>query len=246
MAHDTAHPPPHPGAHPARSRPTVRATAGWADPDRSTAPSATVVVLHWPEEDALRRELAAGHTPRLLVIGADQQPPAEWDPLEDWMREPIAHDEFEARTAVLGRRGGQAASTPRIDERGVLSVGADKVPLSALQQAVLRPLLVEQSRPVSRRRIAEAYVAAGGDDGPRALRSALVRLRRRLRPLGVTLHVFTNGALMLECPEPRLAAGRGEADVRVARTAAPPRPPSPPAALRPSPAALPVGAGSIH
>ena len=66
-----------------------------------------VQVLHWPAQDALRRQLAAAELPRLLVLDRSSDAPEHWDCLEDWIRAPYSPVDFDARRAALAARAGR-------------------------------------------------------------------------------------------------------------------------------------------
>jgi DNA-binding winged helix-turn-helix (wHTH) protein len=76
---------------------------------------------------------------------------------------------------------------PRIDEDGLLRYDGRWVALSPKEDAVLRPLLHAGQRVVSRQRLtATGWPGAGQRTS--ALDKVVGRLRRRLEPLGLTIH----------------------------------------------------------
>jgi hypothetical protein len=62
-----------------------------------------VVLVPWPDAESTADELALAGRPRVLLVGADAEPPDVWDPLEDWVRVPAAHGDVEVRARRLGR-----------------------------------------------------------------------------------------------------------------------------------------------
>lgn len=94
---------------------------------------------------------------------------------------------------------------PDIDEDGLLRYRGAWVALSPKEEVVLRQLLAGGHRVVSRERL----VAAGWPgSGPRttALDKVVSRLRRRLAPLGLTIHtVRARGFLVGPLSRPEVA-----------------------------------------
>jgi hypothetical protein len=62
-----------------------------------------VILVPWPDAESTADELALAGRPRVLLVGADAEPPDVWDPLEDWVRVPAAHGDVEVRARRLGR-----------------------------------------------------------------------------------------------------------------------------------------------
>ena len=78
-------------------------------PDAATRPAHTadlvdVALISWPSDEATRRELAEAGMPRILLIDADDDPPAEWDRLEDYVRLPVSSVDLAARQATVRER----------------------------------------------------------------------------------------------------------------------------------------------
>lgn len=86
---------------------------------------------------------------------------------------------------------------PVLEEHGLLRVGDRWAALSPLEEVLVRPLLASFGTVVSRE---ELYATAWpeGDRGPRALDARMVRLRRRIAPLGLTLRSVRRRGFVLE------------------------------------------------
>jgi DNA-binding response OmpR family regulator len=69
-----------------------------------------VPVLCWPRDELVRRLLAAGRMPRLLLVPARCPPPRLTDDLEDWIRDPVDALDVAARATALARRAWQPAT----------------------------------------------------------------------------------------------------------------------------------------
>jgi DNA-binding response OmpR family regulator len=146
-----------------------------------------VPLLRWPAAEAARAELAARGMPRLLVVPADAAPPRCIDPLEDWVREPVAAGDVDARLATLTRRAVAQECRPRIDEAGTLWVGARSVVLPAVQVPVARLLVARFAQVVPADQIRAAYRAGGGSTHPKAVKAMIGRVRQRVAELELTL-----------------------------------------------------------
>ena len=85
-----------------------------------------------------------------------------------------------------------------LDNDGLLRRGDGWIALTEHQIALLRPLLHELGQPVSMVALTRAYVDAGGASERTAVRRALSRLRSRVRPLDVELHLLAGRAALLE------------------------------------------------
>jgi hypothetical protein len=166
-------------------------------------PDGEPVVLCWPDQQRDRDALAAARRPRLLVVAEAHPPPHCRDPLEDWIREPVDPLDQLVRLEQLRARHRARSRGVEADEGGVLSYDGRWVALTDVQLAVIRPLLADVGRPVPLTRVSSAYQAAGGADGPQALRRVLSRLRGRIGELGLELHLLSGRSVLLEVPGDR-------------------------------------------
>ncbi len=177
-----------------------------SDPPGDVIDVPDVALVNWPQDEALRRQLAAARLPRLLIIDATEVPPLAIDELEDWIRLPLDPDELAIRSATLVQRAREVV--PRsisllLDADGVLHVRDRWVGLAPLESRVLALLL---ERPGELLHRPELVRAAWPDTVPadeRAIDGVVKRLRRRVAPLGVRIHTVTGQGFLLECsPEP--------------------------------------------
>lgn len=162
---------------------------------------AGVALLSWPSEEPLRRQLAAAHQPRLLLIeAADVSPPPAADELEDWIRVPIDSDELSIRCASLAQRARTVVAPPaaRLDTDGVLHVDDRWVALPQLEANVLRLLLDHHGELVRREALTRGTWPDTRPADPRALDGVVKRLRRRTAPLGVKVHTITGHGFLVE------------------------------------------------
>jgi hypothetical protein len=184
--------------HPTTPRPTS------ADPD--------VFVLRWPSEDALRRQLTSFRLPRVLVVDPGVRPPEPADELEDWLRSPVDPIDLEARTRNLRHRAPDPTHpSPRVDDDDLLWVGRSWLSLTPTQAPVVRVLIEHLDRVVHFDTVVDIYVAAGGSGHTASIRTMLVRLKARLRSVGLELLTVRRRGVVLSWtnstasvrPEPR-------------------------------------------
>jgi DNA-binding response OmpR family regulator len=167
-----------------------------------------VEILRWPAEEAKLHTLRVGGTPRLVLVPEGVAPPLTADPLEDWVRLPAPDEDVLARVRVLEDRvrSAQVASLPELDENGLLRVGGHWVSLPPVEHRLMTVLLERYRAVVSR----EALARAGwpeGIPGRNVLDVHIVRLRRRLAPLGLVIRTVRSRGYLLEMPEEKLAHG---------------------------------------
>ncbi|MCU1376399.1 MAG: helix-turn-helix protein [Actinomycetia bacterium] len=152
-----------------------------------------VGVLRWPTEADRRDELQRLGIPRLLLVEPGTLPPEVSDD-EDWARLPVEDDDLRARVQRLAVHNDPH---PTLDDFGVLTRGHGWVPLSPLEETIVRRLLATFGTTVSREElIAEAW--PDGGRGPRALDTKIHRLRNRLAPLGLAIHTVRRRGFVLD------------------------------------------------
>lgn len=161
-----------------------------------------VEVVRWPDETRRRERLVVAGEPRLLLVEDGQRPPVVIDCLEDWVRVPAPEQEVQARLDALEVRGkAHAHASPGLDDNGVLRFRDRWVALSPVEARLTQALLRRFGAVVSR----ESLIKAGWP-GEGAARNALdvhvLRLRRRLAPLGLAIRtVRSRGYLLEEAPD---------------------------------------------
>jgi two-component system OmpR family response regulator len=163
----------------------------------------SVAILAWPEEAERAAALARAGQPRLLLVGADDEPPGDWDDLTDWVRLPVDDRDLCVRVAALQRLGARPPE-PTLDEFDVLWRGDRWVALAPIEARLLDALLAECGAVVSRCDLGSA-AWPGGVPGARAVDARLRRLRSRIAPLGLAIHNVHRRGLMLEVGSPPAA-----------------------------------------
>ena len=167
-----------------------------------------VVLVRWPAEAERRNRLAAQGSARLLLVEEGHPPPHPDDCLEDWVRVPADDAEVRQRVDGLSARSAQhATDQPDLDRDGVLRYGSVWVSLPPVE-ARLTAALIERFGAVVGR---EALGRAGWPDGApgrNALDVHVLRLRRRLATVGLSIKTVRSRGYLLEAAEPASGEAR--------------------------------------
>ena len=129
------------------------------------------------------------------------------DCLEDWIRVPAAEKEVKARVDALAVRSEahhatnghttEATAGPELDDFGVLRVNGAWVALPPLEARLAEALLERLGAVTSR----ELLIRAGwpsGAPGRNALDVHVLRLRRRLTPVGLAIRTVRSRGYLME------------------------------------------------
>ncbi|MEM7337508.1 MAG: winged helix-turn-helix domain-containing protein [Actinomycetota bacterium] len=152
-----------------------------------------VELLNWPADTDRRARLQELAHPRILLVEPDEPAPITADPLEDWIRLPVDQHDLQTRVETLRRR---TKVEPTLDGDGVLRYGANWTALPPIEAALTELLLARFGRVVSR----EALLRQGWpDDEPtrNVLDVHVLRLRRRLEPLGLSIRTVRKRGYVL-------------------------------------------------
>ena len=154
--------------------------------------------VRWPEDEAKRRDLKQSNRPRLLLVDTQAPAPVSGDPLEDWIRLPADDRDVQARVDALTLRSGSGPpDTIEIDDDGLLHLGDRWVALPPIEKRLAAALLERPSAVVSRETLAKV-----GWPGETATRNALdvhmLRLRRRIEPLGLAMRTVRSRGYVLD------------------------------------------------
>ena len=161
-----------------------------------------VALIRWPAEADRRAVLADGDVPRLLLLEAGAPPPEVIDCLEDWIRVPAADADLRARIRALEARSHRHLRLiPDLDVHGVLRFGSAWVSLPPVE-ARLVDALIERFGAVVGRETLRRSVWPGSSPGRNVLDVHVLRLRRRLAPLGLVIRTVRSRGYMLEADEP--------------------------------------------
>jgi two-component system, OmpR family, response regulator len=171
-------------------------------PDRSAEPMALtgveVAMVRWPGEEERLQHLRAEGRPRLLLVESGAAPPLPADNLEDWIRVPAQEIDMRTRLEGLERRfHSEGTIHPEVDEDGVLRVGRQWVSLPPVDHRLAATLVERFGAVVSREALAKAGWP-GGAPARNALDVHVLRLRRRLEPVGLAIRTVRSRGYALE------------------------------------------------
>jgi DNA-binding response OmpR family regulator len=159
-----------------------------------------VTLLRWPVDAERRRRLDPG-VPRLLLVEPTAAAPVDLDDLEDWIRVPAEERDVQARLANLrsrARRRGRLE--PTLDSDGVVRVGSSWTSLPPVEARLTAVLIERIGMVVSREALAQAGWPEGSP-GRNALDVHVLRLRRRLAPVGLVIRTVRSRGYLLEMTE---------------------------------------------
>lgn len=138
------------------------------------------------------------HLPRLLLVEDNAVPPQAADCLEDWIRVPAAEIDVRSRCSALAARAEQHVSAaPSLDDDGVLRYDGMWAPLPPVEARLTEALLRRFGAVVSREGLSRAGWPEGAP-GRNALDVHVLRLRRRIGPLGLAIRTVRSRGYLLE------------------------------------------------
>lgn len=177
-----------------------------------------VLLVQWPEQEPERAAAAAAGLPRLLVVGEDEPPPLVADVLEDWVRASAPEADVEARMhTVTVRALDQSRLAPTLED-DVLHFGGRSVTLAPLDARLVRALIERFGAVVSRQTM---FAAGWRGHAPHrnVLDVHLLRLRRRIGPLGLTVKTIRGRGYLLESEPGPVSFSPGSSVVDVTASA---------------------------
>ena len=160
------------------------------------------MLVRWPSEAEQRTRLAQRRIPRLLLVDDGIPPPETLDCLEDWIRLPSPESDMQARLAgLLTRSRAHLRPVPELDDHGVLRFGSGWVSLPPVEARLADALVLRFGAVVGRDTLRRS-VWPGSTPGRNVLDVHVLRLRRRLAPLGLVIRTVRSRGYMLERAEP--------------------------------------------
>ena len=157
-----------------------------------------VVLLRWPVEEDRRAALAAQGRPRVLLRAGAEPAPVVLACRGAWVRLPASDADVEARCRSVSERAVQHLPIrPELDPDGVLRSGADWVSLPPVEARLMAALLERFGAVVSRDQLARAGWPKGAP-GRNALDVHMLRVRRRIAPLGLVIKTVRSRGYLLE------------------------------------------------
>lgn len=170
-----------------------------------TVPVVDVTLVRWPDEADTREALRRSGRARVLLLLSGSVPPTPVDELEDWIRVPVSDADLRARIEWLSRRLAPVrvqAEPPVIDEHGLIRNDGAWVSLPPVEGRLARALLERFGAVVSRDALARAGWPQGAP-GRNALDVHVLRLRRRIDPVGLAIKTVRSRGYLLEASVPQ-------------------------------------------
>lgn len=158
-----------------------------------------VQIVQWPSERVRLTGFRSAGCPRLVVVRDGVNPPLTPDVMEDWIRLPASDEDVETRVRMLEARMQEThgARVPEIDDSGLLRLGGSWVALSTVDLRLVTVLVSRYGTVVGRDSLARAGWPEG-IPGRNVLDARLVRLRRRVAPLGLVIRTVRRRGYLLE------------------------------------------------
>jgi DNA-binding response OmpR family regulator len=167
-----------------------------------------VVLVRWPTEADRRSRLQEAGTPRLLLVDDGHPPPHPDDCLEDWIRVPADDGDVRIRIEGLSLRVAQHVSElPDLDRDGVLRFSDSWVSLPPVEARLTRAMVDRFGAVVGRDALAKAGWPEGAP-GRNALDVHVLRLRRRLATVGLSIKTVRSRGYLLEAADRRQEQAR--------------------------------------
>lgn len=162
-------------------------------------------MVRWPAESERRERLQTHNLPRLLLVEEGAIPPVSDDCLEDWLRVPVDDTELRVRAANLERRSIlHERAAPVLDEDCVLRYRETWVALPPVEARLMSALLERLGAVVTRDALSRAGWPEGAP-GRNALDVHVLRLRRRVAPLGLVIRTVRSRGYLLESESRHMA-----------------------------------------
>ncbi|WP_189133901.1 winged helix-turn-helix domain-containing protein [Wenjunlia tyrosinilytica] len=138
----------------------------------------------------------------MVLEGREVSAPTGLNVLEDWVRPPITREDFWARRATLQARA-QAGAIPSIDGEGVLRFGGRRLSLSPAEAELMRVLVESFQEVVPRETLIQQVWPDDGQPRRNALDLRILRLRRRLSCLQLSIRTAWGRGYLLDLRDPR-------------------------------------------
>lgn len=156
-----------------------------------------VIFVRWPVQADLRTRCRQDGVPRLLVVEGGAEPPISNDPVEDWIRPPVSRHDLQARVTALQNRF-NSSRVPTIDSTGTLSFGRHTITISTTQAELMRLLIDRFGQVVYRVEFMQHFASRTPTLSRNSLDLHIMRLRRRLLPIHLTIQTAWGRGYMLD------------------------------------------------
>jgi DNA-binding winged helix-turn-helix (wHTH) protein len=134
---------------------------------------------------------------RLLVVEGGVPAPICSDIREDWVRAPITDADLRARMATLSAKA-EAHRLPQIDPYGILRFSDRSTSVSPTETDLMECLIRQFEALVPRDELRDCLPDRTTGCSRNALDLHIMRLRRRIRPLGLVIQTVRGRGYMLQ------------------------------------------------
>lgn len=134
---------------------------------------------------------------RLLVLEGGVPAPICSDIREDWVRTPITEADLRARMATLTAKA-EAHRLPQIDPFGILRFSDRSTSVSPTETDLMECLIRHFESLVSREQLRECLPERASGCSRNALDLHIMRLRRRIQPLGLAIQTVRGRGYILQ------------------------------------------------
>lgn len=164
---------------------------------RLSRDQAVVKLVRWPVESETRLRCQEEQTLRLLIVESGAPAPLCCDVREDWVRAPVSRDDLHARMEALRARS-HAHNVPQVDPSGVLLFAGRVVVVSPMECGLLEILITNFRSLVRRKALLQCLAQRQACSSRNALDLHMTRIRRRIRPLGLSVQTVRGHGYILE------------------------------------------------
>jgi DNA-binding winged helix-turn-helix (wHTH) protein len=177
-----------------------------------------VKLVRWPVESARRDRYRALGILRLLVVEGGVPAPVSSDVREDWVRAPVTDEDLKARVASL-RAKAEAHRLPHVDPNGVLRYAGRSITISRTETDLLECLVRQFGVLVTREMLRDCLPDRPGGASRNALDLHIMRVRRRIRPIGLVIRTVWGRGYLLEADQAQPDADRARHHAQPVREA---------------------------
>ena len=156
-----------------------------------------VALVRWPDDTDHLDRLRSQGRPRLLLVDPGSPAPYTTALDEDWIRLPASEEDLHARSVALAAKAALVATNvPTVSGDGRLVHRGSWVALSPIEEQIVATLVADFGE------LVPLTVLTGGVADhvltPNAVRVHVMRLRKRIAPMGLAIQTVHGRGYLLE------------------------------------------------
>ncbi|BCL28594.1 helix-turn-helix domain-containing protein [Streptomyces aurantiacus] len=159
-----------------------------------------VKIVRWPAESEKLEIFRLQTLPCLIVVARGAGVPDPAGAHEDWVREPVDAWELKVRVRSLHLKATSRSTCPFVDEEGMLRYGDAVLPLTVSEGVVFRGLVQRCPGMASRAELEKLLLSADLSASHNALDLHIMRLRRKVVPVGLVIETVRGRGFLLKIP----------------------------------------------